>query len=316
MLAVFTYAVYTPRLVSAEALAFTVERGESLRQIGERLAAERIISEPLFFYLYAVKRGITQDLKAGEYVLPPTVSLAQVAMMMALGQSASPEVTVTIPEGFTLSQIAARLKAAGLPGDAVAGQTINADWQTALPLLKAVAAGSSLEGYLFPDTYRFKKDAAPADIIGRLLANFTTRFASLTPGQAPSRPADLPSIITLASILEREVRSSEDKKLVAGILLKRLAAGMPLQADATVLYAQIQTGVAKPTFDANFDSPYNTYKHRGLPPGPIANPGLESIAAALAPAESPYWYYLSAPDGTTIFSKTFEEHLKAKQKYL
>ena len=123
----------------------------------------------------------------------------------------------------------------------------------------------------------------------------------------------VPDIVTMASILEKEVKTMNDKKIVAGILWKRLEAGMPLQVDSSLLYYKAS---GSGTFDKEIDSPYNTYKYSGLPAGPICNPGIESIEAAISPQESKYWYYLSAKDGTTIFSKTYDEHLANKAKYL
>lgn len=317
MFALFTYQVYTPREIGRGPVDLTIAPGQSLKDIAQQLRLAGVIQEPFFFYLYALKRGIAGELKAGHYRLPGVDSMAHVAMLMAFGKTVSDERTVTIPEGFTVNQVADRMVAAGLPASSLAHFTIDDALKLKFPALADVPNGRSLEGYLFPETYRFNADASVEAIRDRLLAMFTSKVAPLMASHRPMlKSHSLFDIATMASLLEREVKTVADKKLVAGILWKRLAAKVPLQVDATILYGQALDGRVGRGFDASDPTPYNTYSHRGLPPGPISNPGLDSIQAALEPTDSAYWYYLSKFDGTTVFSKTFDEHIKAKQRYL
>lgn len=305
LFAMFNFIVYTPHVLGQGYVSFDVQPGETTSGIANKLAKARIINDPLLFYLYTLKRGVNNQLKAGRYAFQSPISMAAVAMSLAYGKTVPTDITVTIPEGFTMKQIQARLEAAHLPTQAL-GAPVRAALKRRFSFLSDVPDGASLEGYLFPDTYRFAKDSTAAEVRDRFLTNFADTVGPLikdTP--AVSQKHSLAQVITMASLLEREVKTLKDKELVAGILWKRLQAGMPLQLDATVAYAR-----------AVGDDTYNTYKNRGLPPGPIANPGVESITAALSPIDSPYWYYLSAPDGATIFSKTFDDHIAAKNRYL
>ncbi|PJA83305.1 MAG: endolytic transglycosylase MltG, partial [Candidatus Nealsonbacteria bacterium CG_4_9_14_3_um_filter_37_29] len=199
------------------------------------------------------------------------------------------KIVVTIPEGFTVKQIEERL---GLK----------------LP-------GENLEGFLFPDTYQFPPRVSGAEVVKKMRDNFDKKF---TPYRNEVSGAGLTpfEIITMASLLEKEVKTKEDKELVSGILWKRLENKIPLQIDATITYITGQKTTKISKEETQIDSPYNTYKYLGLPKGPICNPGLESILAAIYPKDSDYWYYLSTPEGETTFSKTLEEHNYAKSKYL
>jgi UPF0755 protein len=174
----------------------------------------------------------------------------------------------------------------------------------------------SLEGFLFPDTYQISYSAGEKDIIRMMLANFDKKLTKDLREEIVRQNKTIFEIVTMASLLEKEVRTAEDKKLVAGVLWKRLKNRIPLQVDAAVSYITGKKTVKITKEDTQIDSPYNTYKYLGLPLGPISNPGLESIKASIYPKESRYWYYLSTPEGQTIFSRTLEEHNIAKAKYL
>jgi len=207
-------------------------------------------------------------------------------------------ITVTIPEGLTVRQIEERL---GLQ----------------LPV-------ENLEGFLFPDTYYFSFGFSGAEVVKKMKDNFDKKVNQEIREEIKRQGKTLFEIITMASMIEKEVRTLEDKKLVSGLLWKRLKTNMPLQVDATIAYILTKEGKGEWTFEEmrreiakarDIDSPYNTYKYRGLPVGPISNPGLESILAAVYPEDSEYWYYLSTPEGETIFSKTLDEHNRARAKY-
>jgi UPF0755 protein len=183
--------------------------------------------------------------------------------------------------------------------------------------LAAKPAGTSLEGYLFPDTYRLFKKATPGEIVGELAANLERRLegAGLAEKIAASGHS-LHEILTLASIVEREVRSPEDRRLVADIFWRRLAAGLALQADSTVNYATGKSVAAASAEDLKTASRFNTYRYPGLPPGPICNPGLSAIRAVLEPEPNRYWFFLTDDEGQVHYAATFEEHTQNKARYL
>jgi|SRR3989344_3337318 len=290
-------------------IIFKVEKGQSAEAIAENLKSAGLIKNPFIFRLY-VYLGLGQyALKPGEYEFSPAMPIRDIADAIVIG--GTNEVLITIPEGFTLAQIEDRLVVAKIAKN---GEVVNFKF-TALPsLLSDKPKIASLEGYLFPDTYRFFKDAALSDIMGKMVANLDAKITPELKLAIKNSNRDIFQILTMASLIEKEVKSDADRKLVSGILWKRLEAKVPLQVDATLVYI---TG-RKEIYDADkkINSLYNTYYYRGLPKGPIANPGLSAIKAAVYPQSSPYWYYLSAKDGTTIFSKTLEEHNSNKTKYL
>ena len=180
----------------------------------------------------------------------------------------------------------------------------------------------SLEGYLFPDTYYFRKEEGGdgkegiKNFVKLMLTNFDKKLTPALRTEIERQKKSIFEIVTTSSLIEKEVRTFDDKKIVSGILRKRLKTGIPLQIDATIVFITGKKTTEISIEETKIDSPYNTYKYKGLPLGPIANPGIESIIAALYPESSEYWYYLSAPDGKTIFSRTLEEHNIAKFKYL
>lgn len=278
----------------AEEVAFEVASGETAAAVAAHLAEQGVIKGPRAFALFARLSGAGSSIKAGTFALKEGMSYA--AVLAALTTSAAAEeVEITIPEGYTAEQI---------------GETVRA----ALPHVTAAAweeASEGLEGSLFPDTYRFHTDASAQDVAGKLRATFDLRLAQngIVQGEG------FEDALILASILEREVRGAEDMAQVSDIFRKRLADGMPLQADSTVNYA---TGGNRPSVtyeDLKVDSPYNTYKYPGLPPGPIGNPGIQAIQAALNPSKNPYYYFLTTPEGEVKYARTFEEHL-ANRRFL
>ena len=187
-------------------------------------------------------------------------------------------------------------------------------------ILMGIPADQGLEGYLFPDTYRFRSDATSAIVAETMLLTLKRRLAEN--GIAIPRNLifegglTLHEIITLASMVEREVRTPEDMKLVAGIFYTRMKIGMALQADSTVNYVTGKSDTAVSLEDSRVDSPYNTYQNLGLPPGPISNPGMNAILAVLEPTDSDYLYFLTTDDGDVVYAQTFDEHVANKYQYL
>jgi UPF0755 protein len=277
---------------NAEEVQFSVKKGEGSRDIALHLEKENLIRWAPAFRIYVLSRGIAGDLKAGEYLLSPSMGIPEISEKLVNGDVL--KIKVTIPEGFTVKQIEERL---------------------GLELL-----GDDLEGFLFPDTYQFSFGFSGKEAIEAMKDNFEKKLAKDLREEIARQEKTIFEIVTMASLIEKEVISLEDKKLVSGILWKRLEIGMPLQVDATLAYILEETW----DFDEmrrevalarDIDSPYNTYKYLGLPPGPICNPGLDSMIAAVYPTESDYWYYLSTPQGETVFSETLAEHSAAKNRY-
>ncbi|MBI3442278.1 MAG: endolytic transglycosylase MltG [Candidatus Sungbacteria bacterium] len=230
------------------------------------------------------------------------------------------ELSLTIPEGWNTTEIAAYLDQQQITPktdfNALAGQDATTTLVQKFSFLKEKPGHTGLEGYLFPDTYRFYTSTPAAQVAVRMLQNFDAKFSDELRKETERQHHTIFEIITMASLIEKEAATDADRELVSGILWKRLDLGIPLQVDATIIFVTGHRTARVSYADTSIDSPYNTYRYKGLPRGPIANPGISAISAALYPKKSFYLYYLSTPDGDTIFSKTLEEHNRAKAKYL
>jgi len=290
---------------SDKQVQFSVKKGEGSRDIALSLERNNLIRWAPMFRIYVLVRGIAGDLKAGEYLLSPSMSIPEITDKFIKGEVI--KINITIPEGFTVNMIEERL-GLELPGD-------------------------NLEGFLFPDTYQFSFGFSGEEAVKKMQDNFEKKMTEDLREEIERQGKTIFEMVTMASLIEKEVRTLEDKKLVSGILWKRFKIGMPLQVDATIAYileleedkSSSSPFAAARVFDEmrreiaagkEVDSPYNTYKYLGLPVGPICNPGLESIIAAVYPEESDYWYYLSTLEGETIFTRTLEEHNLAKAEHL
>lgn len=293
-----------------------VAKGDNFIVIAGKLESAGVIKSRLAFIISTIYRGSFTTLKAGQYVFEPGLNLHQILSRIEKGEAVfgSDEVVVVIPEGLTLTALASRLDGLGFK-DADSVLKIKADsLADKFSWLGSVSSKhDTLEGFLFPDTYRFSKDATANEIAIKMLNRFESKTADIR-ASAAAAARDFYDILIMASILEREV-PPQDMPLAAGVLWKRLAIGMALQADATLVY---DLGRAiKRSDTTELDSPYNTYKYQGLPPTPISNPGLVALNAALYPQKSNYLYYLSRySDKVTVFSETLEQHNLAKAKYL
>ncbi|MDD3032453.1 MAG: endolytic transglycosylase MltG [Candidatus Pacebacteria bacterium] len=284
---------------------FTIEEGETLKTISQSLKEEGFIKSSNLFYISLYLSNNPKAIKAGVYQLNSEMGNQKIINQIIKGETATEKITIV--EGWTISEIASYLENKGLfEKEAFISLANSNEFTNEFEFLKYKPKNINLEGYLFPDTYYVEKNDTPEIIIRKMLSNFENKVWN-----GINNKENFYNILILASILEKEVTTFYDKQLVTDILLKRLEIGMALQLDATVIYANNLE-----VFDLEIDSPYNTYKYPGLPIGPISNPGTESIEAALNPIKNNYWYYLSTKDGTTIFSKTFEEHKMNKNIYL
>lgn len=311
-IAYFFYGLQ-PVATESELVQFKIVKGEGLRAIGARLSQQRLIKSISMFKLYSLVSGKAHKLQPGLYELAPSFSLPQIVEILTT--SGRDEVIVTIPEGYTVKDIENILATAQvLKRDSL----IDYPFKTLVNEYPFLIEASSLEGFLFPDTYRFKVDSEAREVVERMLKNFQIRA---WPEFRETK--NWYEVLILASFLEREVPEFSDRQIVAGILQKRLKRGMPLQVDATVSYGKCKgkflgcQDISVKREDLGFSSTYNTYTRLGLTPTPIANPGLAAIKAALSPQVSPYLYYLSAvKTKETIFSKTLEEHNIKRARYL
>ena len=296
-----------------ESKIFSIKKGESVFQIAKNLEEEGLIKNRWYFDIYTFLKGKEKRLQAGEYLLSQSLNVAEIVKKIVSGQTAKEKITII--EGWNLNDTAKYLTEKGFSAEEFLELT-NKDFSGQFDFLKDKPKNLSLEGYLFPDTYEINKKEELEKLILKILENFEQKLNSQLKKDIFLQGKKIFEIVTMASLIEKEVQTLDDKKIVSGILWKRIKEGIPLQVDATITYITGQKTTKISIEDTQIDSSYNTYKNRGLPMGPISNPGIESIIAAIYPKESDYFYYLSTPEGKTIFSKTLQEHNLAKAKYL
>ncbi len=319
----------TPPSSSNEPVPFTVERGETARSIATRLEEMGLIRDARLFELYLRYYGLTTKLEAGEFTLRRNMTIPEIAQ--ALQQARAEEVVVTIKEGWRMEEIADYLNAQGVVDTqeflsvARTPEALSPDIRSKHAFLQALPPGSTLEGYLFPETYRVAVGSDPETIIAKMLETFDARVPTQWREDAAARGYTLHQIVTMASIIERETPLADERPLVSSVYWNRLEgrcpeAGTYLQADPTVQYAMGRPGQwwwQPPSVDVykQIKSPYNTYLNPGLPPGPIANPGLSAIKAAVYPAQTQYCFFVATGDGGHVFAVTLAEHERNVKAY-
>ncbi|MGD8744079.1 MAG: endolytic transglycosylase MltG [Candidatus Woesebacteria bacterium] len=293
---------------------FVIPQGRSASQVGEMLYEKGLIRSPLAFKVYVQVFDKQRNINAGEFNLSPSMSLIELVEAL---QGGPLEVWVTIPEGLRRQQIAERF----IDGLSKQGEESMIFREEFLQLTR------DKEGYLFPDTYLFPPEASASAVVDKLVVTFDKRLDEEILEDISQSPYTKNQIVVVASIIEREAKSDDERPIVAGILWKRLETpGWLLQADATVQYGVASIDCRNdidcdwwPSLtrqDLEIDSPYNSYKFDNLPPTPISNPGLASIRAALYPQESDYWYYLHNSEGQIHYARTLEEHNLNVSRYL
>ena len=275
-------------------------------KITQLLQKAKVIRSAKFFQVYLALTGKARKLKAGEYSFPARASMTSVANKLVAGEVIIH--AITIPEGFTLKQIAQKLSEQKLVKQddfllLATKSTLAKNWN--IPSQK-------LEGFLFPDTYHWIKGISTRKIIEQMLDSFWQHVDKSLIIAAKKQNFNLYKLITLASIIEKEAKAKKELPLIASVFYNRLKKNMRLESCATVLYSQNRTTGPVTLKDLETVSPYNTYQHKGLPPGPICNPGLAAIQAAAFPAKTDYLFFVVKSDGTHVFSRDFTEHKRAK----
>ncbi len=305
------YQLYIPLdSKTPQVKAIEISKGMNAKGIARLLRKERLIKNSLAFRVLAKVKGVENKLQAGEYELSSSLNLSRILSKLEKGEVLARP--FTIPEGYNICQIASVLEKKGLAEK----ERFIALTKDAKFISQFGIQAKSLEGYLFPETYRVSKGMEEEEIIKLMVFQFNKKVTEEDRKRAEELGFTFHETIILASIVEKETSAPEERTLISAVFHNRLKAKRPLQADPTVIYA---LGEA---FDGDLkkehlriDSPYNTYRYRGLPPGPIGNPGREAIQAALYPADVDYLYFVSRNDGTHEFSSNLEEHNRAVWKY-
>lgn len=277
----------------------TIDNGQSLFSISKELYSDGVIRSRRVFEIFMLTLGSEKTISKGEYFFERPATVITMALRIVGRDFGVERTRVTIPEGFTNKQIATRL-----------GATLHDfDAEQFLTLAK------NDEGFLFPDTYIFFPWATPETVHQTLRDTFDQKIEPFKKNIEAS-PYSLNQIVTMASLVEKEANGEEDRAMIAGILWNRIEKGIPLQVDAPFLYLIGKESSELTRTDLAIDSPFNTYKYKGLPPHPIGNPGVSSIEATLSPKESPYLYYLHDKDGTIYYARTYKEHLRNIKNHL
>jgi UPF0755 protein len=324
--------INSPAGTNVEKVSFIVTPGEGVKKISKNLLNAGLIKSEVHFNFYVHQVKKESLIQAGTYELSPTMTIKDITRILSAGQTVGTEREVTIIPGWTLRDVADYFAKQGITSQKdfykLTGEPLKnyqsaklenrpKDFSTDFAVLSDKPQGAGLEGYLFPDTYRVYQDASVEDVIGKMLSNLQSKLTPQMLSDIKAQGKTVYQIITMASVIEKEVSKKDDMKIVSGIFTNRMKIGQPLQSCATLAYI---LGENKPIYsleDTKVDSPYNTYRHQGLPPGPICNPSLQAIEAAIYPVKTDYGYFLSRPDtGETVFSKTLEEHNRNKAKYL
>lgn len=304
-------------------LVFEVAKGEGVTEIISNLLKQELINSEFFFKMHLKNTNNDSKLQAGSYDLHRAMSVDEIIDVLASGKALSEEIDIKFLEGWTIKDMDEYLAKNNLAKEGIFSSRSSKE-VSAWPFefekpdfLESVPGGVDFEGYLFPDTYRVFKGATVDDIAKKMFDNLDKKLSKELREEIERQGKTIHEIMTMASIIEKEVITDKDMALVSGVLNKRLEIGMNLEVDSSVNYA---TGQSRPSVtydDLQIDSPYNTYKYGGLPPGPICNPGERAIIASVYPKESQFLFYLNRQDtGETIFSRNYNEHIRNKNKYL
>lgn len=291
-----------------------IPKGASTTKIATILKTDKLIKNVEVFKIYCKLNKLDGKFKAGKFSINQSMTTPEIAKKIISGNAKYGIVKITIPEGYELRMMAKKFEESGLCSSADFLKAANSkDYDFAfvrdMPKRK-----NQLEGYLFPDTYEFYKDVTPEQIVNRMLNRFAEVYNNNYKTQAEKRKLTTDQVIIMASIIEREAKMDNERKTVSSVFYNRIKKGIRLQSCATVQYILKERKAVLTFKDTHIASPYNTYQNDGLPPGPIASPGLKSIEAALYPDKTDYLYFVARNDGTSVFTKTYAEHLAAQKK--
>ena len=304
----FAHVLLTPKKEMGKDQLFIVREGSTLKEVAASLERDGLVNARFPMIIWGKLHGYDRKIKAGEYRLNANMSPMEILERLRNGNILT--YSVTIPEGFTVKQIADLLQEKGL-----------CDKEAFLSSIHDAPVGkdgdipvTDLEGYLYPDTYKLARGISPISIVHVMVERFNEKTAPLRE-KVKGSGMTMNEIVTLASIVEKETGSAEERPVIASVFLNRLKKGMRLESDPTVIYGIENFNGNLTREDLNRPGPYNTYTERGLPAGPIANPGIDSIRAVLYPSETDFLFFVSKNDGTHHFSKTLREHNRAVQTY-
>lgn len=313
--AVFGYQVLKSN--KQPATVFTIEKGQSAKIIAKNLSEKKLIGSEWAFRLYAKLTGAEDKFVAGDHQLEENLSIRSLTGGLETEKNINTdEIKITLKEGWSITKMAEDLSSQGIVTreDFLAAAKID-QWKSKYDFLSNIKA-QTLEGFIFPDTYRIFKDASAEDIIKKALDNFDKKITAEMNADIKKKNLDLLEVLTLASIVQWEALDENDMKMVADVFAKRIDKGIALQSDATVNYVTGKKDPRPTAADLEIDSPYNTYKYRGLPPGPIGNPELAAIKAVIYPTPNDYYYFIHTEDRKAYYAKTYDEHLANVAKYL
>ncbi|MBD3238397.1 MAG: endolytic transglycosylase MltG [Candidatus Moranbacteria bacterium] len=298
---------------------FVVTSGQGVNQISGRLQEQGLISNSLYFDLYIWRIGREEKIVTGAYTLRPNMTIPEIVDILTTGKNLAPkDIKITIIEGWSNKKIAQYLTEKNiLSAEEFKKETGAVEkYQEQYSFLQDLEPKKdTLEGFLFPDTYLIYPDSTPAMVISKFLNNFDKKLTDTMRQDIQASGHSIKEVVIMASIIEREVRDPKDQKIVSGLFWNRLQDRHPLQSCATINYILGNNKEKLSYEDTRIQSPYNTYLNKGLPPGPISNPGINALMAAIYPQESDYYYFLNKPDGEIIYSRTIDEHKVNKDKY-
>lgn len=324
------YKINSSTAKEEKALDFVIKKGEGVNQISAKLEENGLISNSFYFDVYVWLRKKENNLIAGTYKLNSGMSVREIADILTEGRVSKNKITIL--EGWTSKDIAWALSDFLSKYSETESQKqfqVNYEkqfldevakvekYKSKYDFLSDLPKGATLEGYLFPDTYQIYRDSNPEDIIQKMLDNFGKKLDDNLRKKISEQKKTIFEVVTLASIVQREVKTEAEMKKVAGVYENRLKLGKKLESDATITFITGKKNPQASYEDTKIDSPYNTYRYHGLPAGPIGNPGISAILAVIEPEEHDFLYFITRLDtGEAIFSKTIEEHLANKKKYL
>ncbi len=315
----FFQIFFVPATTKNETINIELFEGMGVNAISQKLFENELVKNKFVFETWVWLLRSEGKIIAGAYTIPKNISLRSLTRLLFNGPTKPRDRNITIIEGWTNKQIALYLEKEGLVKKEDFFFTIahlSSELVKQFPFLQELPDGVDLEGYLFPDTYRVFWKTSGEEIIQKMLENFTKKVNKDILFQIEKQERNLHEVLTLASIIEAEAQKSDDRKMIADIFLKRLKVGIPLQSDATINFIT-DSGRERSTFeDLLIESPYNTYKYPGLPPGPINNPSLNAILAAILPIANPYYFFLTDKDGSVHYAKNQYEHNINREKYL